>query len=157
MIAVKLIKGTLVKDTSVKSALVIATFILLPLSMTASSAEEEFSLLILEANLIAEIEGQQAGLSPGEIINSYYSLLDEVAAATVNLHRRELNSLNPRYEVAYKAADSAELAELMDEISFHWGAIKSMHSKHFIRNVQTLLSTAYDRELAEILSSPIPK
>ena len=157
MIAVKLIKGTLVKDTLVKSALVIATFILLPLSMTASSAEEEFSLLILEANLIAEIEGQQAGLSPGQIINSYYSLLDEDAAARANLHRRELNSLNPRYEVAYQAADSAELAELMDEISFHWGAIKSMHSKHFIRNVQTLLSTAYDRELAEILSSPIPK
>ena len=157
MIAVKLIKGTLVKDTSVKSALVIAIFILFPLSMTASSAEEEFSLLILEANLIAEIEGQQAGLSPGQIINSYYSLLDEDAAATANLHRRELNSLNPRYEVAYRAADSAELAELMDEISFHWGAIKSIHSKHFIRSVQMLLSTAYDQELAEILSSPIPK
>jgi hypothetical protein len=147
----------LFKDTLVKSVLVIATFILLPLSMAASSAEEEFSLLIFEANLIAEIEGQQADLSPERIISSYYSLLDEDAAARVNLHRRELKSLNPRYEVAYKAADSAELAELMDEISFHWGAIKSIHSKYFIRSVQLLLSTAYDQELAEILSSPIPK
>jgi len=160
--AVKLFKGTLtkvtlVKDSALKRALVTAVFILISLSMTASSAEEEFSLLILEANLIAEIEGQQAGLSPEQIINSYYSLLNEDATARVNRHRRELNSLNPRYEVAYKAADSAELAELMDEISFHWGAIKNIHSKHFIRNVQMLLKTAYDQELAEILSSPIPK
>ncbi len=126
--------------------------------MMAFSAEEEFTIFILEANLIAEIKGLQADDNPEKIINSYYGLLDKDAMARLNLHRAQLISLTPRYEIAYKAADSPELSELMDKISFHWGVIKSMHAQHFARNVQKLLSNAYDQKLldASLISQSQP-
>ncbi|MFT4887209.1 MAG: hypothetical protein ACJA2D_001103 [Pseudohongiellaceae bacterium] len=124
-------------------------FLSITLSMMAFSAEEEFTILVLEANLIGEIKGLQAEDNPERIINSYYSLLDKDAMARIGLHRAQLISLTPRYEIAYKAADSPELSELMDKISFHWRAIKSMHARHFVRNVQKLLSNAYDQKLLD--------
>lgn len=117
-------------------------------------AEEEFTLLLLEANLIAEIDNQQKNANPKQIISSYYGLLEKGVAARINVHRQKLISLTPRYEVAYKAADSAELAELMDEISFHWQTIKGIHSRHFTSSVQVLLSNAYDQEFLDRLTTP---
>lgn len=120
-------------------------FFFISLPVIAFSAEEQFELLLLESNLIAEIEGLQENANPENTINSYYQLLDTDVLTRANFHRAELVSLAPRYEVAYKAADSAELAELMDKISFHWGSIKDIHAQYFIRNVQELLSNAYDQ------------
>ena len=116
----------------------------------AFSAEEEFTIFTLEANLIAEIKGLQADDNPDQIINSYYDLLDKDAMVRLNLHRAQLISLTPRYEIAYKAADSPELSELMDKISFHWGVIQSMHAQQFVRSVQKLLSDAYDQKLLDV-------
>ena len=127
-----------------------ALFVSFSLSMMAFSAEEEFTNFILEANLIAEIKGLQADDNPEQIINSYYSLLDKNAMARLNLHRAQLISLTPRYEIAYKAADSAELSELMDKISFHWGGIQSIHAQRFVRSVQKILSDAYDQKLLDV-------
>jgi hypothetical protein len=128
----------------------VSAFLLsIPLSMMVFSAEEEFTILVLEANLIGEIKGLQADDNPERIMNSYYSLLDKDAMARIGFHRARLVSLTPRYEIAYKAADSPELSELMDKISFHWGVIKSMHAQHFVRNVQKLLSNAYDQMLLD--------
>lgn len=137
------------------NSLTLNFFFLISLPVITFSAEEEFRLLLLESNLIAEIEIQQADDNPEKIINSYYGLLDKDAQSRINFHRTELISLSPRYEVAYEAADSAELAELMDKISFHWGTIKNLHAQYFVRDVQVLLSTAYDQQLANNLATPI--
>jgi hypothetical protein len=128
----------------------VSAFLLsIPLSVMVFSAEEEFTIFVLEANLIGEIKGLQADDNPEQVIKSYYSLLDKDSMARIDLHRAQLFSLAPRYEIAYKAADSPELSELMDKISFHWGVIKSMHAQHFARNVQKLLSNAYDQKLLD--------
>jgi hypothetical protein len=131
-----------------------ALFVSIPLSMMAFSAEEEFTIFILEADLIAEIKGLQADDNPEKIINSYYGLLDKDAMARLNLHRAQLISLTPRYEIAYKAADSPELSELMDKISFHWGVIQSMHAQQFVPSVQKLLSDAYNQKLLDVSRVP---
>ncbi|MFT6092319.1 MAG: hypothetical protein ACJA2Q_000202 [Pseudohongiellaceae bacterium] len=126
----------------------VSAFLLsIPLSMMVFAAEEEFTIFVLDANLIAEINGLQADDDPEQLINSYYSLLDKDVMAKIDLHRAQLFSLAPRYEIAYKAADSPELSELMDKISFHWGVIKSMHAQQFVSSVQKLLSDAYDQNL----------
>lgn len=108
------------------------------------AAEEEFTILLFEDNLIGEIELMRLGEDPEKFIDSYYALLEKDTLEKALSHRQELIDLMPRYNIAFSAADSAELAELMDEISFHWGAIKSVHDRHFSKVVKTLLDEAYD-------------
>lgn len=119
-------------------------FLAIALSTELFAAEQEFTLLLLEDNLIGEIETLELGVNSEIFIDSYYALLPPGILERARSYRQKLHDLLPRYTVAYSAADSAEVSELMDKISFHWGALKSIHAKHFSSDIETLLNRAYD-------------
>lgn len=112
--------------------------------LTSNAAEEELTLLVFEANLIGKIDEINSDSNPDLLINTYYSLLPEEALASVSSQVQQLLALLPRYSVAQRAADSAELSELMDKISTHWSAIQTTHKSHFTREVVNLLNSAYN-------------
>lgn len=117
------------------------------------AAEDSIVLLKIQGNLIGKIEQQETINDTEQFIDSYYALLSREKINLLQTHRNELSNLIPRYRIAYTAADSAELAELMDEISMHWQHLKSLHGEYFTEEVSSLLGAAYDRALDEISNS----
>lgn len=103
--------------------------------------------MLVEGHLIGKIDTIELGDNPEFFINSYYVLLAADPLEKAQSHRQELIDLLPRYNVAFSAADSAELSELIDEINFHWAAIKSIHAQHFSSEVKNLLNQAYDNSV----------
>ena len=57
--------------------------------------------------------------------------------------QNELEKLLPNYEVAYLAADSAEMAEVRTLIDDRWAKIRFLHSQFFNTEVVSILNTAY--------------
>jgi hypothetical protein len=57
--------------------------------------------------------------------------------------RHQLSALLPDYQVAFNAADSAELSQVKDEIDVRWAAIRRIHELQFTREVVRLLTEAY--------------
>lgn len=118
-----------------------------------SYAEEGALLLKIQGDLIGKIEQQHDISDTEQFIDSYYALLPREKIDQVQLYRNRLSGLIPRYKIAYTAADSAELAELMDEISMQWGFLKNLHDEYFTGEVSSMLSAAYDKALEDISDS----
>ncbi len=138
------------------AALVCAT------SCTNLNAAEEV-LLTIEADLIERIDLLDQDSDADLIITSYYELLPEEAKADIEIRRRRLERLQPDYEVAYLAADSAEMAEVREDIDEQWLVIQSIHQYFFTTQVVEILNQVYIQnfdgllpEETEIGSSELP-
>lgn len=112
-----------------------------PLPVTA--AEEEFVLLTIEGDLIGPLDKQDGAPDPGALINAYYALLPLQQQSELQSLRRRLLALAPDYDVAFTAADSAELTEVKSRISECWAAMQRLHGQYFRSEVITLLDEAY--------------
>ena len=113
------------------------------ISHHSTAAEAEPILLTIEGHLIGRIETLADSGDPARIIRSYYELLSQEQRDTVEIHRDRLASLLPAYRVAFTAADSAELAQVVSDIETQWAAILRIHAQQFTREVQQILVTAY--------------
>lgn len=120
----------------------------------SSWAAEETLLLEFQSHLIGKIESQQEYRDLDQFIDSYYALLSRDNIERAQNHRLTLSELIPQYKIAYTAADSAELAELMDEISYEWERLSNLHRLNFSMEVSDLLDSAYDQAMENALSSP---
>ena len=105
------------------------------------SAEEV--LLTIEGNLIDRIELVDEGSDADLVITIYYDLLPDDARANIEILRGRLERLQPDYEVAYLAADSAEMTEVRDQIDDQWAVIQAIHLYHFTARVVDILNQAY--------------
>ena len=114
---------------------------LLPFS--AMAAEEELTLLTIEGNLIDRLELLGENSSASLVITTYYNLLPEQAQSDIGVRRARLERLQPDYDVAYLAADSAEMAEVREKIDEQWIVIQSIHEYFFTRQVVEILNQAY--------------
>ena len=110
-------------------------------------AEDEFLLLTIGGNLIGPIEplgdsiddAQQAS----QLISAYHQLLTrQLQIEVASLHEQMLK-LVPGFEVAYTAADSAEVAHVMSEIDLRLAAIQEVHAQKYTQDVIGLLAEAY--------------
>ena len=106
------------------------------------SAEEEV-LLTIEGNLIERIELVDEDSDAELVITIYYDLLPNDARADIEILRGRLERLQPDYEVAYLAADSAEMAEVRDRIDEQWAVIQAIHLYYFTAQVVDILNQAY--------------
>ncbi len=106
------------------------------------SAEEEV-LLTIEGNLIDRIELVDGDSDADLVITIYYDLLPNDARADIEILRGRLERLQPDYEVAYLAADSAEMAEVRDQIDEEWAVIQAIHLYYFTAQVVDILNQAY--------------
>jgi len=115
-----------------------------PWPLVSSAAEEEFILLSIEGDLIGKIESVQEGMDPLHILNAYYALLATEVRTDLETLRDQLSALVPDYEVAFTAADSAELSEVMDEIDRLWGFTRTIHGQEFTLEVIKVLDQVYN-------------
>ena len=106
------------------------------------SAEVEV-LLTIEGNLIDRIELVDEDSDADLVITIYYDLLPNDARADIEILRGRLERLQPDYEVAYLAADSAEMAEVRDQIDEQWAVIQAIHLYYFTAQVVDILNQAY--------------
>ena len=105
------------------------------------SAEEV--LLTIEGILIDRIELVDEGSDADIVITIYYDLLPDDARANIEILRGRLERLQPDYEVAYLAADSAEMTEVRDQIDDQWAVIQAIHLYYFTAQVVDILNQAY--------------
>lgn len=115
-------------------------------------AEPEPTLLTIEGHLISRIESLANTEDPALIIHTYYDLLPREQREDAEIHRERLASLLPAYRVAFTAADSAELAQVVSDIEAQWAAIQEIHARQFTREVQQILIAAYGEAYLFILA-----
>ena len=109
----------------------------------ASEYSAEEVLLTIEGNLIDRIELVDEGSDADLVITIYYDLLPDDARANIEILRGRLERLQPDYEVAYLAADSAEMTEVRDQIDDQWAVIQVIHLYYFTAQVVDILNQAY--------------
>ena len=122
------------------------------ISHHSPAAEAEPILLTIEGHLISRIESLADTEEPTLIIHTYYDLLPREQREAVEIHRKILASLLPAYRVAFTAADSAELAQVVSDIEAQWAAIREIHARQFTREVQQILIAAYGEAYLFILA-----
>ena len=100
-------------------------------------------MLTIEGNLFERIELLSDESEPSSIIKSYYRLLPDAANQEITERQNELEKLLPNYEVAYLAADSAEMAEVRTIMDDKWAKIRLLHFQFFNTEVISILNKAY--------------
>ena len=109
----------------------------------SAAAEPEPILLSIEGHLVGRIESLVDADNPALVISSYYDLIPEEQKDSLERRRESLASLLPAYRVAFTAADSAELAQVVSDIDTQWAEILTIHAREFTREVQQILVVAY--------------
>lgn len=107
------------------------------------AAEPEPLLLTIEGHLVGRIEFPAEADEPALMIRAYYDLIPEAQREKLELHREILAELLSAYAVAFTAADSAELAQVVSDIESQWAAVLAIHVREFTREVQQILAAAY--------------
>ena len=115
------------------------------------AADSETTLLIIEGNLIDRVDLINKDSSPDVVISAHYDLLPDFVKTDISARQILLENLLPSYEVAYLAADSAEMAEVRDKINIEWGKIHTIHMQFFNTNVVTILNNAYVKKFKGLL------
>jgi len=110
-------------------------------------ADEDFVLLTLDGDLISLIESAHGELdgkqNAAEVIEIYHSQLTAIDRTKVEALHEGILKLIPEFEVAYAAADSAEIAHVMSEIDLRLAAIQEIHALRYTTEAADLLTTAY--------------
>jgi len=110
---------------------------------TVLAAEEALTLLTIEGNLIGRMDSLENVDDANTVISAYYEQLSPAVLAEIEVLRRQLAKLVPDYDVAFTAADSAEITEVKSDINVSWSAIRTMHAHEFTQEVVELLNEAY--------------
>jgi len=115
------------------------------------AADSEVIFLTIEDNLLERIELISEDSDPETIIASYYNLLPITVNQELTNRQQDLEKLLPDYEVAYLAADSAEMAEVRSEMDLKWAKILVLHFEFFNAEVMRILNTAYVAKFGDLL------
>ena len=115
------------------------------------AADNEVIFLTIEDNLLERIELISEDSDPETIIASYYNLLPISVNQELTNRQQDLEKLLPDYEVAYLAADSAEMAEVRSEMDLKWAKILVLHFEFFNAEVMRILNTAYVAKFGDLL------
>jgi len=122
--------------------------IVLSLSLLAAyGAENDIQLLIIEGNLIGLSETFDSTPADRQdaarLVHEYHRLLPEGLRTDVESLHQQILKLLPDFEVAYAAADSAEITHVMSEIDSRWASIQEVHRQTYTLAVVGLLHEAY--------------
>lgn len=131
-------------------AIVFSCATLIASVLPAYGAEEELTLLTITGDLIGELESIQGIENPNVIITAYYAELSGEARAELVALRRRMDRRLEDYQVAYTAADTAEINETLDDLSFYWASMRTIHAQKFTEAAFQQLSAAYG-ELFEFI------
>jgi len=131
----------------VQFSCLVAAIAMCLLPLFAQGAEDEVVLLRINGDLIGlapmvgeELVDKEQAL---RLIDDYYSLLAPEALRRVETLHREILGLIPDFEVAYAAADSAEITHVMSEIDLRLAALQQVYATNYTQEVTALLQKAY--------------
>ncbi len=114
-----------------------------PLGFAQQGVEEETVLLTITGDLIGKLESLDEDAMPKSVIDSYYALLpvdlrNQLRTLQTNMARRSED-----YQIAFRAGDTAEINEIVDELSFNWATIRTVHAQEFTEEAIADLVSAY--------------
>lgn len=136
--------------TYIKASLLLFTGMSFLLSSILLNAAEEV-LLTIDSDLIDRVELLDADSDSDLVISTYYELLPDDAREDIEDRRTRLERLQPDYNVAYLAADSAEMAEVREDMDAQWLIIQSIHRYFFTTQVVEILNQAYIQNFGGLL------
>ncbi len=118
------------------------------------AAERETPMLTITGHLIGEIASLNENTSPEKIISSYYGLLEDQPQANLNELRHRMERRTKDYQVAYRAADTAEINETLNDLGWYWASIRTIHADEFTNEVISQLSAAYASLFSFLAADP---
>ena len=124
------------------SRTILASLIALLLLNPAQAAEEEILLTITDDRIDVIIEGEASG-NADDLVLRYYELLTLEKQEQLQTLRRRMNRRMEDYEVAFAAADTAEVNEIVDDLSAYWTGIQQIHYEEFTPAAMAQLQAAY--------------
>lgn len=123
-------------------------FLILGIALASvQAAEDDFQLLTIEGHLIGLVEPFDGVVDnkheAAQFVSTYHQLLTLDSQAQVDFLHEQILALLPNFEVAYTAADSAEIDHLMSEIDVRLAVIREVHARSYAQDVIDLLNEAY--------------
>lgn len=114
----------------------------------AGAAEE--TVLLITGDRIPVLSPVDDSLPPGQRIDRYYVLLDDSLAAEATATLADLAGLVKNFDVAFAAADTAEVNNVISDIARRWAMLRTLHARYFSPAAIAELEGAY-RALFPIL------
>lgn len=112
-------------------------------SVTRSHAAEDTQLLSITGDLIDVLETVDEHTEPSVVIESYYRELSKSDQQQAAELKQDLISLIPNYEIAFAAADTAEMNSVLSKVAFRWAVLRTFHAEHFTDPARAALYSAY--------------
>lgn len=107
--------------------------------------EADTVLLNISGNLTGVNESLPISTAPEVVIDIYY---DELQADSATELKRLLGAMNRRtedYQVAFRSGDTAEINETLDDLSFYWASIRTLHAQQYTSQAIDVLENAYSK------------
>ncbi len=124
---------------TIAAIFVLAVSILTP---TLLASAEELNVLTFESNLIGEIRLKN-NPSNLEILHAYYEQLPPSNRELLLQALESMDTLLANYKIAFTAADSAELTQIIADMNMQWIKIQDIHRGAFTNRVCRLLDEVY--------------
>jgi len=99
-------------------------------------------VLTITGDLIKRKESIERLQAP-QLIAGYYALLPQERRRRAVTLQQGLARLMPAYEVAWSAADTAELNNVVSDIATQWTRIRTLHAQEFTAAAVASLESAY--------------
>ncbi len=132
--------------------LTIVMLLLIQLPVSESVSAEQELVLTISGDQIPRVE-QAPGAGPDAVIAAHYALLDPETRRLLTSRRVAMSHRVVDYRVAYRSADSAELAEIGEELTGYWTEIRALHAQQFSAEAVAALLAAY-LELFPLMRDP---
>ena len=112
-------------------------------SVSSTFAAEEEVLLLFSGDRkgILTSDGTEPGAE--DLIRRYYALLAAPAQEKLAILQKQLANRMENYEVAFAAADTAEVNEIYADLSRYWAEIQLIHYQEYTDAAMGELQNAY--------------
>ena len=111
---------------------------------TSTFAAEDTQLLTISGNLIDVPDSLDKEAAPASVIEQYYGELNSADRKQAMALQQELARLIPNYEIAFAAADTAEMNSVLSNIAYRWAVLRTFHAEHFTDAARADLFKAYN-------------
>ena len=116
--------------------------LLAQLAQPALAADEEVLLTITGDRIELLNNGEQLD-DADYLVLRYYQLLPLALQERLQLLRHRMDRRMEDYEVAFAAGDTAEINEIVDDLSAYWARIQQIHFEEFTLAAMQDLVGAY--------------
>ena len=111
------------------------------ISVGSAFAAEEEILLLFTGDRVDRLATK--GTETEDLISHYYERLAAPVQERLAALRNQLHNRIDDYEVAFAAADTAEINEIVSDLSWYWAEIQLIHYQEYTEAAIDDLQSAY--------------